>query len=496
VVNAANGLPVSRALVQLNDRALLTDHEGKFVFDRVDSGNSTGFRNSANLQVTKPGYYSSPEGETTLVMQLRSDQLSAPVTVRLFPEALLTGIITSVDGTPLPRVQVTAQRSQYNESGHQWNPAGQSQTNSRGEFRIVVPPGDYRVETGYSPRVSGTSKVVIPYIFPAISSSNALETIHLATGTEEHLDLHPDVTSAYPVTLRIESQSDRGFPMITARSSSGAVIPVNVNRLQGESGTRIELPVGTYTLTANLNMGDISEYGETTVTVTGQNNPEAVLHMASIPAIPVEVVVDQAPGSSTTSDKAPTPQQLGLMMNDTQHLGSRRGSSSLGLVTIRDRGSYFHAMPGTYRLVSRNSGQWYVKAATFGATDLLQQDLVVAQGSGNSPILVTVSNQTGSLQGTARLSGVPSSAWIYLIPTATSTTPAFSTRSSPEGTFNFPYLPPGSYQAIGFELRHQDDYRDPKALARYSTFTHAVTITSGNKVTFDVDAVPSSEMVP
>ena len=33
VTNAVNGLPVSRALVRLNDRAILTDHEGKFEFD-------------------------------------------------------------------------------------------------------------------------------------------------------------------------------------------------------------------------------------------------------------------------------------------------------------------------------------------------------------------------------------------------------------------------------------------------------------------------------
>ena len=34
VTNAVNGLPVSRALVRLNDRAILTDHEGKFEFDQ------------------------------------------------------------------------------------------------------------------------------------------------------------------------------------------------------------------------------------------------------------------------------------------------------------------------------------------------------------------------------------------------------------------------------------------------------------------------------
>ncbi len=481
---------MSRALVQLGDHALFTDHEGKFSFDRIDSVSNQ------NLLVTKPGYYASPEGETTLTTTVRSDQLSSPVTARLFPEALLAGVLTSVDGTPLPRVLVTAQRSQYNEAGHQWSPVGQNQTNSRGEFRIVVPAGDYRIETAYMPRLTGTSKIVIPYIFPAITTSNTLDTIHLAAGAEEHLEIHPEVTTAYPVALRVDSHSDRGFPMITARSGTGAMIPVSINR-QGDGGSRIELPIGTHVLTANLNTGDTSEYGETTVTVTGQNNPEAVLHMASIPSIPVEVIADQPAGSGTTSDKVPTAQQLGLMMNDMQQLGSRRGGSSIGVVPGRDRDSYFHLTPGTYRLVSRNSAQWYVKTATFGATDMLQQDVIVAQGSGSSPIVITVSNQTGSLQGTSTVGGNPSSAWIYLVPSAPSATPVFSVRSSSDGTFNFPYLPPGGYQIIGFELRHQDDYRDPKTLERYSTYTHAVTVTSGSKTTADVvNAVPASEMVP
>jgi len=490
VINTATGLPVPRALVQLSDRALLTDHEGRFSFDRVDSASNP------NLLVTKPGYYAGPEGETTLTTTIRSDQLSAPVIARLFPEALLAGVLTSVDGTPLPKILVTAQRSQYNETGHQWSPAGQSQTNSRGEFRIVVPAGEYRIETGYIPRFNGTSNVIIPYIFPELTSSNASALIHLASGAEEHLEIHPNVTAAYPVAVRVDSHSDRGFPMITARSGTGAMIPVSINR-QGDSGSRIELPIGTYVLTANLNTGETSEYGETTVTVTGENNPEAVLHMASIPSIPIEVIADQPASSSTTSDKVPTAQQLGLMMNDTQHLGSRRGGSSIGIVPGRDRDSYFHLTPGTYRLVSRNSGQWYVKTAMFGATDMLQQDVVVAQGSGSSPIMITVSNQTGSLQGTSTLRGTPSSAWIYLVPSAPSATPVFSVRSGSDGTFNFPYLPPGGYQIVGFELRHQDDYRDPKTLERYSTYSHAVTVTSGNKTTADVvKAVPASEMVP
>ena len=486
VINAVSGLPIPRALVQWTDRAVLTDHEGKFAFDQADGSSPI------NLQVNKPGFYASPEGDTVANISLPG-QIGAPVTVRLFPESLLAGTLTAADGTPLPRVLVTAQRSFYNESGHQWNPSGQNPTNSRGEFRIAVPPGDYKVETGYLPRFAGSSNSVIPSIYPAVTSSETSGTIHLVAGAEEHLSLHPEVAPTYPVSLQIDQTGERNFPMISARSSTGALIPVSFMRFQPGSGSKIELPLGTYTLTASMNMGEATEYGESSVTVTGQNTPEVTLRMASVPAIPVDVMVDQ--GSGSTSDKAPTPAQLGLMLNSVQQSVLRRGNSSVGVVQARDR-SYLHALPGTYRLVSRSMGPWFIKSAFYGATDLLQQDLVIAQGSGSSPIALTVSNQTGSLQGTAKLNGIPSSVWVYLVPTGPAANAIYSVRSSPAGVFNYAYLPPGSYQVIGFELRHPENYRDPEVLAKYTTYTHNVTITSGNKATLDLDAVTAAGMLP
>jgi hypothetical protein len=126
----------------------------------------------------------------------------------------------------------------------------------------------------------------------------------------------------------------------------------------------------------------------------------------------------------------------------------------------------------------------------------LQQDLVIALGSGSSPIVVTVSNQTGGLHGTATLNGSPASLWVYLIPTGASATAVYTARSGADGSFDLPYMPPGSYQTIAFESRHSANFRDPKAVAAYSTYMHSVTVTAGNKTSVDILAVPSTELVP
>jgi hypothetical protein len=487
VTSATSGLPVSRALVRLSDRAVLTDHDGKFEFDQFSASNT------ATLQVTKPGYYSSAEGDTTGSTVLRADQMTSTISVRLFPEALLTGTVTTADGVPLPQVMVSAQRSLYTDTGHQWMRVATNMTNSHGEYRLAVPPGDYRIETGFSPRLRDTGKVVLPLTVPAISSSIASGTVHLRGGSEERFDLHPVVSQAYPITVHVESTLDRAFPALTARANDGTILPVNMARGAPDGDMRIELPSGTYTLMANQNMGDVSAYGETTLTVTDRPASGVVLRMVSVPAIPVELIVD----AGTTSDKAPPViQQLGLVIESLHDVPSRGGGYSTGPVTSRDRETYFHAPPGTYHFQARNTGQWYVKSATYGATDLLQQDLAIAPGSGSAPIVVTVSNQTGSLHGSATLNGIATTLWVYLIPAGPSATAVYSARSGSDGSFDLPNLPPGSYQAIAFESKHSANYRDPKAMAAYSTYMHSVMVTAGNRASIDVVAVPTSELVP
>lgn len=316
--------------------------------------------------------------------------------------------------------------------------------------------------------------------------------IHLSSGSEERFELHPAVGPAYAVGIRLEPTPDRGFPMVTARSSDGTLMPLAVARNGPEGEMRVELPTGTFKLVAELNTGDSMEYGESAVTIADHPVSGVVVRLATVPSIAVELVQD----AGTTSDKSLTIPQLGLMLEPTQESSSRRGSYPIAPITSRERGTYFRAPPGSYRLTARNAGQWFVKSATYGTTDLLQQDMTIAPGAGSSAVVLTVSNQTGSLSGIAGLNGSPSQVSIYLMPAGPSAVSVYSTHSRSDGSFNFSYLPPGTYQAIAFESRHAANYRDPKALADYGSYLHPVTINAGEKATLDLTAVPQTELVP
>jgi hypothetical protein len=490
VINAATGAPVPRALVRLNNRAVLTDHDGKFRFDQNTAS-------SANVLVSKPGFSATTELQDGGNVFLQGAQMGVPLELRLYPDALLTGTVLGPDGAPLPRIPVSAVRSFYDDNGHRWATVGQDQTDSHGNFRLPEPAGEYRLETRYTPLDRTTGQAVLPVSVPGEGSSSgsqvSSQVIKVHAGEELHFELRPAVSPTHTVTAITESAGGRDFVRISARASNGSTLQVNP-QMNGPGGeTKIQLPPGTYTLTARRNSPDNPEQAETRVTVADHDISGVVLQYAPLPSIPVELIVD----SSATSDNGqpPTLPQLGLALESDQP-DPERGDSTLRPTMRRDQSFVFTAPPGRYHLQGRNTGVWYVKSARYGDADLLQEDLVVVPGAAGTPLRVVVSNLTGSLQGTVNLNGSPAACWVYLISTSPNVQPVVALRSTSSGSYTAAHLAPGSYQAIAFERRRSANYRDPASLAPFSSYVHSVTVNAGDKPTLNLEAVPVAEVVP
>jgi len=490
VINASTGAPVPRALVRFNSRAVLTDHEGKFQFDQNTESNG-------NIMVTKPGFYASTEMQEPGNVFVQGAQMAAPIQLRLYPEAVLTGTVVAPDGTPLPHIPVSATRSYFDDAGHRWLPVAQAQTDSHGNFRLPVQAGEFRLETRYSPVNSTTGQAVLPLTVPREGSSNTSQFIEIHSGEEQHFELRPAVSPTHTVTLMVPFSGGRDIVRISARASNGGTLQVNA--MSAEAGaTKIQLPQGTYTLTATKPNQDSPEQAETTVTVPDHDISGIVLQFFPIPSIPVELVVDSSVTSDNSSQPVALPQlgQLGLTLQNSQP-DSERGDSTVRLMTRRDQSFVFTTPPGTYRLQGRDTGMWYIKSATYGDSDLLMNDLVVVPGAAGAPIRVVVSNQTGSLQGTADLNGIPSQAWVYLIPTGPSAQSVITVRSSSNtGSYTSSHLPPGNYEVLAFEHRHSVNYRDPASLAPFSSHVQSVTVNAGEKPTLNLVVVPAAEVTP
>jgi hypothetical protein len=486
VVNAVNGLPVARALVRLNDRAVLTDHDGKFEFDQNTEA-------SGNMMIIKPGFSSSASDSEMPNIYFQGDQLSVPLRLLLYPEALLTGTALGPEGEPLPGILVSARRSLDDEGGRRVVNAGQAQTDSHGNFRMPVPGGNYRIETRYVAKDRTTGLAILPVVLPGEISSNTSDEIRVHSGEEQHFDLRPAVRRTHKVTAVVDpSEHGMGFARITARSSNGSTLQINPTS-NGTSGeATMDLPQGTYTLVAMRNNPESPEEAEATVTVPDHDISGVVFHFSPIPFIPVELLIDE---SSTSDNSQPSLQQFNLLLeNDQPDLEQQ--SSAVRLTTLAAHAFGFLASPGSYHLQARGTGEWYVKSVSNGVSDVLQQGLVVAPGTGGTPLRVLVSNQTGSLQGTVKLNGTPSACWVYLIPTTPSAEAVFSLHSNAEGGFTSTHLPPGSYQAIAFEHKHSANYRDPAVLEPFATSVRSITVNAGDQATLNLDAVPSGELHP
>ena len=249
---------------------------------------------------------------------------------------------------------------------------------------------------------------------------------------------------------------------------------------------RLNLPPGSYALHATRFGRDGVQFGDSGITVGDRGVAGPALHLSSLPNIPVEVVTD---GSATASASATT---SGATAVAAQRHAAQPGAPACrggSFVAVfqngvrptqgRDGTASFAAAPGTYRLnASWNSG-WYIVSATSRGSDLLTEPLLISASSSPSPITVTVSNQTGALQGTVALAGAPAACWIYLLASGSALPKVIVRRSDSSGAFNIPDLPPGSYRVIAFPYRHSLDLEDAKVLDRFATQMGSVSVGPG-----------------
>lgn len=484
VVDALSGQPIFRALVRLGQRAVLTDTQGHFTFPAVDSSD-------LSITATKPGYSFTLSANDALAIALRPETMANPVSLRLYPEALVKGTVTDAAGDPLPGLPVDAYRSVTDDSGRHWNHTGFTRTNSRGQYRLSIPGGDYRLQTGYA-RSSGGA--ILPATLPAASAIRAEQSIPIHPGDQVTLDLRPPSAPLVDVVAHLEGGSLREISNLSAVLSNGTRFSVPFNPT-GSSDLRMTLPVGSYVLEARRHNFGNDGFDQASITVASSQTGPLVLHFAPVASLPIVLTVDDASANAmSTPGQAPivpSVQSLGLVLEPLEG-----GAPSIRPNLIRAGEASFVAPAGSYRLRGHPTRPWFIQSASFGGTDLLSHDLLLAAGSGSSPIQIVVSTQTASLKGNVTLNGKPMATTIYLIATSPSASPMVTLHSGADGTFNESSIPPGSYRAVAFESRHTLDPDDPDALSPFSTHVGSISLQSGDKSSLTLEAVPDAEAHP
>ena len=488
VVNALDGSPLPRALVTVNARSALTDYQGRFAFANFADAN-------AYLSVRKPGFSADANTSGGNATQ-RLTNLDAPVVIPVFPDALVVGTLTGQDGAPLSHVPVRLLHALYDGAVLRWVPAGFAATNARGEYRISTPAGRFRLVSSFVAHSFETGESVLPGSFPEPSQTSPSTLVEVHSGEERRIDLRVRTGPLYPVTLHVDfGDAQRRNLRVLVSTSAGDEFFTGLSADQ-----RVELPLGSYALKLQMYSREESMSGSSRITVTSRDSSGAAVHLAPDAEFTVELLAGSLVSSASNTSisngltQLPNVQQLNLLLHNELANGSLE-TPDISLSQAAGKTSAFRVSPGRYRLVASGGGSWHIQSATLGATDLLQDDLVVGPGSAGGTMRLLVSNLTGTVHARTPLpAGSPP--LLYLIPRGPSLTsihPLFLSADGTGAASVSAVVPAGNYTALLVQKRLEEDPRDPAFLASFASGPVDVDVQPGADASFTLDLAKRKE---
>lgn len=490
VVNSVTGEPIYRALVLLgSEQAVLTDHEGRFELASAYSG--------AIPTATKPGYFQDIQrgwGFTAAQSQRAGEPYS--VTIRLIPEAIISGTVTDDTGQPIQGLPVQLKKYQVRNGLGRWQRDLRTTTNAEGEFRFAeLQAGRYSLATGFHMEGLPGSTSGIAYApaeYPSAGGSDAGSSITLTPGQHFDANIDPAVEKVFPVTGVIRgAEGMRGVGFDVETPGGEMIYPSS--RYDPRTGEfRMMLPAGSFEVIANAYGQPTALHGRQTVSVQGPVNG-VVVTLQTYTSLPVEIESEIATGSSNNSGQDssshPSP-MLQLVDADPAHGGNTymaqvpgnhwrdgRRDASAGPMAIQD------LPPGHYVLQVFSGYPWYMASATCGNVDLLREELVISSSGGGCTIHTLFRNDPGSVSVTIRGNEPPANVFPYLLPIQNLTLQEHMssqmTNNGGSTTWTVPGIPPGRYLALVLDHPEQIAYRDPEVLRRYASLGREVTVAPG-----------------
>jgi len=532
VINSVTREPVGRALVYSQDKRLgtLTDAQGHFEFTipkatkQQDSGSISpsggqvfsriNVNTFSSLLARKPGFLE--ETQRSRVQIGPGDELTIP----LVPESSIVGRVILPTAEPAEQVQVQLYQHKVDQGRADWVLRGNLAARSSGDFRFAdLSAGTYKLLTSeYIDRDplnsagSGEFYGYPPVYYPSASNFANASLIRLSAGETIHADINLKRQLYHPVRIVLSGIPSESGVNVSV-SKEGQVGPGFSLAYSPDVGAIMgSLPDGAYQV-EGFSYPPVPASGVVNITVKGAAIQAS---MVMVPNRSIRVNVAQ---EFTSSDDSAKPEfvsgrvRLQLSNNYVNvSLEPLNDFTSRQAVMARVPNSKETGMvlenvqPGSYR-VRLDSARGYVASATSGGVDLLRHPLVVGFGNSNSPIEITLHDDTAEISGTIEGIGGPANkgdnsetpasqssvqTWlranspfsiqVYCIPLPDSTGQFKQGWASPDGTFTLPQLAPGAYRILAFDSAPEGlEYDNPDAMAAYDSKGQVVSLTPGQK---------------
>src|SRR5579859_1304131 len=530
VVNAVTGAPIPRALVRSDDDRMvaLTDSSGQFEFTLTQPDQTVSaavgvsvsmgrtlrmFRfGDGQLQIsaTKPGFFDDAN-------QRRSIQKAdGEVTISLVPEALVKGRVTLSTGDAAAGVTVQLYRRQVMEGMWRWLPGEQVRTNAGGEFRIAeLQAGSYKLVThefmDIDPSITppgGQMYGFPPVYYPGAPDMASAAIIDLSAGQTIETNLALVRQPYYPVKIPVAG-ADVSFTgvNVTVEGQRGPGYSLGYNASRG--GITGLLPNGNYVVEGRSYDMNAESSGKVNLTVSGKASEGPAMTLA--------------PGSSVSFDvkeefskSQPSPETTWGDGKHTYHLHGARAylNANMEPADEAEQGRGFgvrppqgpndgslvleNVLPGRY-WVRLYPTQGYISSAMMATTDVMHEPVVIESGS-NLQIEVKLRDDFAEVDGAVtdagtkapagEAEGPPKELWVYFVPMQDSPGQFQQSAVSNDGTFTLPAIAPGTYRVLTFASQQPNlPFRDPGGMKVYETKGQVITLSPGQKVSIQLQAV-------
>jgi hypothetical protein len=494
VVTAAEGTPIKSSRVALIPEqktsesqvyATISDSSGRFTIKDVPAGR---YRFLASHTGYVDQNYQSSGDDTGAVLALHAGQELKDVLFRMTSSSVITGRVNDEDGEPMASIQVVVLRRPTNEEredqqegpwrGHELQPAGLSQTDDRGQYRIFgLKPGEYYIRAidQYEPTYSiGANKEMemrtalgsqyAPVYYPGVTQMGQAEAVPLTAGEEWQADFTMRRIKTVDISGRVISADGKPADAFLYLEDMpavefGAVFSVDTDS-KGEFKIK-GVASGSYMLHAQQHSSEDAIYHARQKIEVGSDNIDSIT-LAMGRGVNFSGRIEVSGAGSIQLERI----FLTLISSDDQ--------TGDAWARVKKDGT-FHFMDvseGSYSLSVHGLDQtWHVKSVRLGADDLLAKGLDVEKGQAGGTIQITVGNSGAELTGSVGQDDKPLvGARVRLTPdpeTRYNRLRSRTTNTDQGGRFSFAGLAPGQYRVTAkvTGAAQENLSSDPKSVA-------------------------------
>ena len=484
------------------------------------------------LMARKPGFMPDP---TNPGQNLQNDFVK-DLTLTLIPESLITGTVTLASSEPPDSIPLQIFRRQVQDGRAHWVQAGGTQSTADGQFRFAdLPAGTYKLLTREQldrdpvmndplagDPLSNNSRGPLfgypPVYYQHASDFESAATIQLAAGQTQAVNLTLAKQPYYRVKVPVIASSvasSGGSPNDQSSAPNGVRVTVYANGRKGpgyslgynnaDHTIQGMLPNGTYTLEAT-SFGSPGVSGTQSITVRGAaiDGPSMVLvPNTSIPVMLKEEFTgtdhnftsSRSFNGHTVVLKGPRRYLANIRLEPDDETGMRGGAFLREPTRPDDDALFVDGVAAGSYWVRVIPALGYAAAVRSGNLDLLHQPLVVGTGGAVSPIEITLRDDMAEISGTVTGIVAPSAtqasaaplggqagAQVYCVPVSDSAGQFIQIWVSPDGSFSYAGLAPGTYRLLAFDHEPSDfEYRNPEATQAYDSKGPVIRLVGGQK---------------